>query len=133
MFKKLKRSLYNIVLESSQLFISVLAFVVGFNAFFINPDRAVYKLLPSWAFDMWAWSMMAGGVLIFLGIVALSREIERAGVAAIIGAATVYVIAMTTFHFFTIPDFSVWGALILSMLLRYWALGKDLPPFDSRW
>lgn len=122
----LRLGILSLAHNSSQAFVSILAFVVGFRAMFLTvwETGSVYFLLPPWAFYIWAGGLMLGGVLVILGILFVSAHTERAGLSALVGAGSIYVISMIAFHFFTIPVFLIWMSLVIAMAVRYWALGQ---------
>lgn len=131
---RLKARLIYCATSAPQLFISILAILVGTRALnqhgHVIENVSVHHLLPDWAFFFWVGSMILGGLFIIAGVVLLSQLVERAGCAALAGAGTVYVIALFAFHIQDIPLITVWAALTISMLLRYWALGYLTKPIS---
>lgn len=123
-----KLRLEHIAAQSPMLFVSVLSFLVGLNATISKATggAAVYFLFPTWAFLVWTSGLMLGGAIIFVTIIfALPAEVERAGLAALVGSGIVYVIGLLVYSvFFNWPAFIIWVTLVITLGMRYWALGS---------
>lgn len=126
---RFRRMWWSVVLSSVEFFVALLAIVAG-GPILLNPTSlapsSILGQMPLWMVYVWAGGLVLGGLCSLVGILAYSYRVERVGAMFLAMTAVVYCFALAPFLPMSWVAFSTYVIFALTMLARYWALGKVL-------
>lgn len=124
----LRRVVYSLVLQSIEAYLAVLAILVGLPVL-LEPrftPGTVNSLFPTWMIIVWAGGLVVGGIVTLAAILSTNYRIERMGVSILWATTLTYALALSRALPNSLLPFMTYGMFALSMMARYWVLGRLL-------
>lgn len=124
---RFRRMWWSVVLSSVEFFVAFLALVSG-GPILLDPTSlapsTILGQMPLWMVYVWAGGLVLGGLFSLIGILTSSYRVERVGAMFLAMTAAVYCFALLPFLPTSWVAFSTYVIFTMTMLARYWALGK---------
>lgn len=121
-----RRVFYGLVVTSVEAFLAVACLLAGVPVL-IDPSQFApmsINALDAWLVYPWGAGMLSGGMLTLVGISSNRFRVERMGISILAFVAFVYFFGLLAFLPLSLFACLSYGLFFLSMLGRYWVLGK---------